>query len=129
MKLSRPVPRPQDEDKPKEKKQEKSIKSSQLSSTWKEEAQKKRALKTRGDTSGGGGGWRVGPRHKPKSSTPEQKNIEDELPAEIVVKDVHIPETISVADLAHKMSIKGAEVVKALMTMGEMVTINQILEI
>ena len=128
MKLSRPVPRPQDEDKPKEKKQEKSIKSSQLSSTWKEEAQKKRALKTRGDTSGGGGGWRVGPRHKPKSSTPEQKNIEDELPAEIVVKDVHIPETISVADLAHKMSIKGAEVVKALMTMGQMVTINQILD-
>ena len=58
MKLSPPVPRPQDEDKPKEKKQEKSIKSSQLSSTWKEEAQKKRALKTRGDTSGGGGGWR-----------------------------------------------------------------------
>ena len=41
---------------------------------------------------------------------------------------MHIPETISVADLAHKMSVKGAEVVKTLMTMGQMVTINQVLD-
>jgi translation initiation factor IF-2 len=128
MKLSRPVVRSDDEEKPKEKKQEKSVKSSQLSSTWKEEAQKKRALKTRGDSSGGGGNWRSGYRHRSKNSSSEQKNIEEESPAEIVIKDVHIPETISVADLAHKMSIKGAEVVKALMTMGQMVTINQILD-
>ena len=128
MKLSRPVTRPDDDEKPKEKKQEKSIKSSQLSSTWKEEAQKKRALKTRGDNTGGGGGWRVSPRNKSKQSSTEPKNTEEDIPAEIVVKDVHIPETISVADLAHKMSIKGAEVVKALMTMGQMVTINQILD-
>ena len=126
MKLSRPVARSDDEEKPKEKKQEKSIKSSQLSSTWKEEAQKKRALKTRGDNSSGG--WRVAPRHKQKNSSSEQKNIEDDIPAEVVIKDVHIPETISVAELAHKMSVKGAEVVKALMTMGQMVTINQILD-
>ena len=127
MKLSRPVTRSDDDEKPKEKKQEKSIKSSQLSSTWKEEAQKKRALKTRGDTSGGGG-WRVSPRHKAKNTAVEPKSTEEDVPAEIVVKDIHIPETISVADLAHKMSIKGAEVVKTLMTMGQMVTINQILD-
>ena len=36
-----------------------------------------------------------------------------------------MPETITVADLAHKMAVKGVEVVKALMKMGMMVTINQ----
>jgi len=44
------------------------------------------------------------------------------------VRDVHIPETITVADLAHKMSVKGAEVIKLLMGMGQMVTINQVLD-
>ena len=44
------------------------------------------------------------------------------------MRDVHIPETITVADLAHKMSVKGAEVIKLLMGMGQMVTINQVLD-
>ena len=39
-----------------------------------------------------------------------------------------MPETITVADLAHKMAVKGVEVVKALMKMGMMVTINQSLD-
>src|SRR4029079_2189257 len=42
--------------------------------------------------------------------------------------DVTIPETITVADLAHKMSVKAAEVIKALMKLGQMVTINQVLD-
>ena len=42
--------------------------------------------------------------------------------------EVHVPETISVADLAHKMSIKASEVIKSLMKMGQMVTINQVLD-
>ena len=37
-----------------------------------------------------------------------------------------VPETITVADLAHKMSVKAAEVIKALMKLGTMVTINQV---
>jgi translation initiation factor IF-2 len=41
---------------------------------------------------------------------------------------VHVPETISVADLAHKMAVKATEVIKALMKMGTMVTINQVLD-
>jgi translation initiation factor IF-2 len=45
-----------------------------------------------------------------------------------VVRDITIPETISVAELAHKMSVKAAEVIKALMKMGQMVTINQVLD-
>jgi translation initiation factor IF-2 len=119
--------KPGDEDKPKDKKNEKQIKSSQLSSTWQEEANKKRALKTRGDSSGGTGSWRGGPRSRNKSSS-AQESSNFVAPVEPQVRDVHIPETISVADLAHKMSVKGAEVVKTLMKMGQMVTINQVLD-
>jgi translation initiation factor IF-2 len=42
--------------------------------------------------------------------------------------EVHVPETISVADLAHKMSVKASEVIKQLMKLGQMVTINQQLD-
>ena len=44
------------------------------------------------------------------------------------MQEVHVPETISVADLAHKMSVKGSEVIKQLMKLGQMVTINQQLD-
>ncbi|MDQ2780606.1 MAG: translation initiation factor IF-2, partial [Pseudomonadota bacterium] len=49
-------------------------------------------------------------------------------PAEVLVQEVHVPETISVADLAHKMSVKASEVIKQLMKLGQMVTINQQLD-
>ena len=49
-------------------------------------------------------------------------------PSEPVVREIHVPETITVADLAHKMSVKAAEVIKVLMKMGTMVTINQVLD-
>jgi len=85
-------------------------------------------LKTRGDASGGVGGWRgSGPRSRKGGSTDKEAS-NFVAPTEPVVRDVHIPETITVADLAHKMSVKGAEVVKALMKMGQMVTINQVLD-
>jgi translation initiation factor IF-2 len=45
-----------------------------------------------------------------------------------VIQEVHVPETISVADLAHKMSVKASEVIKQLMKLGQMVTINQQLD-
>ena len=91
---------------------------------WKDDAAKKRAIKTRGDA-GGGAGWRGGPKggrrhHEEALSAPQ--------PQEQIVREVHVPETISVADLAHKMSIKATEVIKALMKMGMMVTINQQLD-
>jgi translation initiation factor IF-2 len=44
------------------------------------------------------------------------------------ILEVHVPETITVAELAHKMSIKASEVIKALMKMGQMVTMNQPLD-
>ncbi|CAK0764795.1 Translation initiation factor IF-2 [Gammaproteobacteria bacterium] len=45
-----------------------------------------------------------------------------------VVREVSLPETLSVAELANKMSVKATEVIKALMKMGTMVTINQVLD-
>ncbi|HAW45455.1 MAG TPA: translation initiation factor IF-2, partial [Sutterella sp.] len=49
-------------------------------------------------------------------------------PVEPVVREVSVPETISVADLARKMAVKATEVIKTLMKMGQMVTINQMLD-
>ena len=49
-------------------------------------------------------------------------------PTEVTPQEVHVPETISVADLAHKMSVKATEVIKQLMKLGQMVTINQQLD-
>ena len=51
-----------------------------------------------------------------------------EKPTAPIVREVAIPETITVADLAQKMSIKAAELIKVLMKMGSMVTINQVLD-
>ena len=124
--LHKPAAKPGDEEKPKEKKTEKQLKASKLSSTWQDDAAKKRALKTRGDSSGGTAGWRSGPRSRPKQSSQEPTNFVQ--PTEPQIRDVYIPETISVADLAHKMSVKGTEVVKTFMLMGQMVTINQVLD-
>ncbi|WP_159566049.1 translation initiation factor IF-2 [Budvicia diplopodorum] len=49
-------------------------------------------------------------------------------PAQVVNRDVIIGETITVADLANKMAVKGSQVIKALMKLGAMATINQVLD-
>jgi translation initiation factor IF-2 len=108
----------------------KTIKSSETSSTWQEEGAKKSGgLKTRGDTSGGVGGWRSGGGRKKQRQIAEA-NVDTnfQVPTEPVVRDVHVPETITVAELAHAMAVKSAEVIKLLMGMGQMVTINQVLD-
>ncbi|MHB8535385.1 MAG: translation initiation factor IF-2 [Sulfuricaulis sp.] len=51
-----------------------------------------------------------------------------ERPTAPIVHEVALPETVTVAELAQKMSIKAAEVIKILMQMGSMVTINQVLD-
>ncbi|MDP2825011.1 MAG: translation initiation factor IF-2, partial [Sulfuritalea sp.] len=93
---------------------------------WKDDAAKRRAIKTRGDAGTSGwrgskGGGRHG-RHGHAEDAPAQQ------PVEAIVREVHVPETISVADLAHKMTVKATEVIKTLMKMGSMVTINQVLD-
>lgn len=49
-------------------------------------------------------------------------------PTEAIVHEVAIPETITVAELAQRMTVKAGEVIKVLMSMGSMVTINQVLD-
>ena len=53
---------------------------------------------------------------------------EFEKPVELVSKNIQIPETITVSELAQSLSVKGAEVVKKLMSMGVMATLNQPLD-
>jgi len=107
----------------------KHVKSEKLSSTWQEEAAKRRQIKTRGDA-GANTGWRGarGPR-RPGDRHGGGRPMSSQQPAaEQVVREVHVPETITVAELSHKMSVKAAEVIKYLMKLGQMVTINQVLD-
>ena len=108
----------------------KTIKSAETSSTWQEEGAKKPGgLKTRGDSSGGVGGWRSGGgRRKQRQIAEANVDTNFQVPTEAIVRDVNVPETITVAELAHAMAVKSAEVIKLLMGMGQMVTINQILD-
>ena len=98
---------------------------------FQEEAARRRALKLRGDVTGGTAtaGWRgpKGGRHGREDEGAET-SAATSMQAVPVIRDVTIPETISVADLAHKMSVKAAEVIKTLMKLGQMVTINQVLD-
>ncbi len=92
--------------------------------SWKDDAARRRGgLKTRGGAAPDAG-WR-GRKGKSKSSHEETTFV---APTEPIVREVLVPETITVAELAHKMAVKAAEVIKALMKLGSMVTINQVLD-
>ena len=108
----------------------KSVKSEKLSSSWADDAAKKRAAAGKGRSDGGGAnrpGWRA-PRGGRRGERDGGGQSNFQAPTEMVAQEVHVPETISVADLAHKMSVKAAEVIKQLMKLGQMVTINQQLD-
>jgi translation initiation factor IF-2 len=93
---------------------------------WQDDAAKRRGIKTRGDSSGGvDRGWRGGPKGRGKH---QDAAANFQAPTEPIVREVHVPETITVADLAHKMSVKASEVIKIMMKLGQMVTINQMLD-
>ena len=108
----------------------KEVKSAKLSSSWANDTAKKKEIKTRGDSSGGVGrnNWRGGPRGRRGDNRDQRDDHQQSAPVEARIIEVHVPETITVAELAHKMSIKASEVIKALMKMGQMVTINQPLD-
>jgi len=96
-----------------------------------DDASKRRTLKTRGGDTGGNwrtGGKQRGGRNQRNQRESAQAASNFKAPVDPVVHEVHVPETITVADLAHKMAIKATEVIKALMKMGSMVTINQVLD-
>ena len=84
---------------------------------------------------------KVAPKPKTQLTKKEQREIEGEnyfgktdsqhgfeRPTETVTKTIQVPETMTVSDLAQSLSVKGAEVVKKLMDMGVMATLNQPLD-
>ncbi len=108
----------------------KEVKSAKLSSSWAGDPAKKKELKTRGDTGAGAGrstNWRTGPRGR-RGNDRDRDDHAQAAPVETRVLEVHVPETITVAELAHKMAVKASEVIKQLMKLGQMVTINQPLD-
>lgn len=120
--LHKPAVKPDD-------KADKKKKQAKQQVVWKDESTKKRSVKTRGDLTNSTQGWRT---RRDKHSKPA--HIEDQnahafsAPTEPIVREIMVPETISVSALAQKMSVKAADVIKVLMKMGSMVTINQMLD-
>ena len=108
----------------------KEVKSAKLSSSWAGDPAKKKAIPTRGDSSGGVGrnNWRTGPRGRRGNERDRDDGHSQQAPVEVRVLEVHVPETITVAELAHKMAIKASEVIKHLMKLGQMATMNQPLD-
>ena len=109
----------------------KEIKSEKLSSTWTDDVAKKKEIKTRGDTTAGrGSNWRGGPKGGGRRGDKRGRNEESTFvaPTEFKALEIHVPETITVAELAHKMSVKSSEVIKELMKLGQMASINQSLD-
>ena len=112
----------------------KEVKSAKLSSSWAgDDSAKKKEIKTRGDTNSGnrGGNWRAGGnkggrggRRGGNDRHEQQQVVQQEFRA----LEISVPETITVAELAHKMAVKASELIKVLMKMGQMVTINQPLD-
>ncbi|HMA88580.1 MAG TPA: translation initiation factor IF-2 [Burkholderiales bacterium] len=108
-------------------KAEKKAKKVKTTTVLRDDSARRRMIKTRGDLGGGVAGWhaRGGVRHRPAAGA-EQASFAQ--PTEPIVREVAVPETITVGELAHKMSVKAAEVIKTLMKLGTMATINQMLD-
>jgi len=68
------------------------------------------------------------PKHRGSSSAASSEEHAFQKPTATIVHEVSIPETVTVAELAQRMSVKAGEVIKVLMGMGSMVTINQVLD-
>ena len=121
--LHKPQPKPGEKPKA-DKKAKKPVKEV----VWRDENVKRRSIKTRGDM-GGGMGWRTRKdRHAKHEGDEAAGDHAFAAPTEPVVREVSVPETITVAALAQKMSVKAAEVIKAMMKLGTMVTINQVVD-
>jgi len=112
----------------------KEVKSAKLSSSWAGDPAKKKGIPTRGATAAPGAGrstnWRAPARGGRRGSSDRDRDDHrvQAAPVEQRVIEVHVPETITVAELAHKMAVKASEVIKHLMKLGQMVTINQPLD-
>jgi len=111
------------------------LKSGQIASTWSDDASRKKPAEKRdAPAAPGREGWRAGGKSKSggkkggRGANNQAQEQREPAPIEFIAREIHVPETISVADLAHKMSVKAGEVIKHLMQLGQMVTINQVLD-
>lgn len=97
---------------------------------WKGKRGDRQELRLSDSRKGSGGGKRRD-RFAPSSASVQTSMSGQhgfEMPVERVVREVALPETLTVAELAQKMSVKSVEVIKVLMKLGMMVTINQVLD-
>jgi translation initiation factor IF-2 len=126
--LHKPTPKPGD----KVVKPSKKPKAEVKASPWDEKGHKKRTPVKAGEKPGVKPGvWATpvrAPRHDRHSKHTSEQEHAFSLPTEPMVREVAVPETITVAELAQKMAVKAAEIIKVLMKMGSMVTINQVLD-
>ncbi len=103
---------------------------------WGGDASRKKQPSKADVASAGAGGAREGWKSNAKAGRGKggrggrnaQQDRREPQVAEFIAREVHVPETISVSDLAHRMAVKAAEVIKHLMKLGQMVTINQVLD-
>ncbi|SAI57588.1 translation initiation factor IF-2 [Bordetella ansorpii] len=106
------------------------IKTAEVSSTWSDDASRKKPADKPAAPSRDG--WRAGGKGGGKNSRGGRNQQSDRrnepVAQEFIAREIHVPETVTVGDLAHKMSVKAAEVIKHLMKLGQMVTINQVLD-
>ncbi|HEX2331780.1 MAG TPA: translation initiation factor IF-2, partial [Burkholderiales bacterium] len=114
--------------KPAEAKTDKKPKKAKPTTVLRDDSVRRRQIKTRGDAGGGVAGWhaRGGTRHRPAGAGSGESTFAQ--PTEPMVREIAVPETITVGELAHRMSVKAAEVIKTLMKLGTMATINQVLD-
>ncbi|HEX7272663.1 MAG TPA: translation initiation factor IF-2 [Casimicrobiaceae bacterium] len=98
---------------------------------FQEEAARRRALKLRGGDAGATAttAWKQPKtgRHRHEEGEELGEGVQAAAP-EPIIREISVPETITIADLARKMSVKAAEVIKAAMKLGTMVTINQVVD-
>ncbi|MGH8727280.1 MAG: translation initiation factor IF-2 [Burkholderiales bacterium] len=92
-----------------------------------DEGARRRGLRLRGVDSAGLG-WRARKDRSAGVKTETGQAHAFSLPTEPLVHEVMVPETVTVGALAQKMSVKAAEVIKVLMKLGSMATINQMLD-
>ena len=111
-----------------EAKTDKKAKKVKQTTILRDDSVRRRTMKTRGDMGGGVAGWhgRGGGRHRGGGAATGEPAFAQ--PAEPVIRDIAVPETITVGELAHRMSVKAVEVIKVLMKLGSMATINQVLD-
>ncbi|HEY8887530.1 MAG TPA: translation initiation factor IF-2 [Gallionella sp.] len=122
--LHKPTPKPGDKIAKPSKKPKPEVKAS----PWDEKGHKKRTPVKTGEKPGV---WTTpvrAPRHDRHAKHTAEPEHAFSLPTEPIVHEVAVPETITVAELAQKMSVKASEIIKVLMKMGLMVTINQVLD-